>query len=255
MYVDFGTRIYTIADLSQVWVKLDAYESDLSWIRYGQDVEFVTEAYPGETFHGTIAFIDPILNEKTRTVKVRVNVPNPDLRLKPGMFTRAIVRSRTIGKGKVIDANLAGKWIGPMHPGIVKDEPGNCDICGMPLVSTESLGYKKPGRSCRAGAPRDSGFGGLDYRQTDRGLCASASQGKGALKGAKSFSGPRTGDYYIVKEGLEEGEMVVVQGNFKIDSAIQILAKPSMMNPTGGGPAQGRQHGVGGSAPGGKAPA
>ncbi len=253
MYVDFGTQIYTIADLSQVWVKLDAYESDLSWIRYGQDVEFVTEAYPGETFHGTIAFIDPILNEKTRTVKVRVNVPNPDLRLKPGMFTRAIVRSRTIGKGKVIDANLAGKWIGPMHPGIVKDEPGNCDICGMPLVSTESLGYKSPEEA--AGQvplviPASAAL--ITGKRTVVYVRVPAKEGR--FEGREIVLGPRTGDYYIVKEGLEEGEMVVVQGNFKIDSAIQILAKPSMMNPTGGGPAQGRQHGVGGSAPGGKAP-
>ena len=234
MYVDFGTRIYTIADLSKVWVKLDAYESDLSWIRYGQDVEFETEAYRGERFHGTIAFIDPILNEKTRTVKVRVNVPNPDRRLKPGMFIRAIVRSRTTAKGKVIDANLAGKWIGRMHPSIVKDKPGNCDICGMPLVSTESLGYKSPEEAAEeaplvipASAPLKTGKRAVVYVRVP------AKEGR--FEGREIVLGPRTGDYYIVKEGLEEGEMVVVQGNFKIDSAIQILAKPSMMNPTGGG--------------------
>lgn len=63
MYVQTGTRIYTIADLSQVWVKLDAYESDLEWLRYGQEVEFTTVSYPGSVFKGTISFIDPILNE------------------------------------------------------------------------------------------------------------------------------------------------------------------------------------------------
>ena len=59
MYVDEGTKIYTIADLSRVWVMLDAYESDLKWLRYGQEVEFATEAYPGEMFKGQISFIDP----------------------------------------------------------------------------------------------------------------------------------------------------------------------------------------------------
>ena len=54
MYVDTGTRIYTIADLSKVWVKLDAYESDLVWLRYGQAMEFTTVSYPGEVFKGTI---------------------------------------------------------------------------------------------------------------------------------------------------------------------------------------------------------
>ncbi|MCH7884731.1 MAG: efflux RND transporter periplasmic adaptor subunit, partial [Planctomycetes bacterium] len=73
MYVKTGTRIYTIADLTQVWVRLDAYESDLMWLRYGQKVEFTTEAYPGRTFTGTITFIDPILTQASRTVKVRVN--------------------------------------------------------------------------------------------------------------------------------------------------------------------------------------
>nr|WP_232529866.1 efflux RND transporter periplasmic adaptor subunit [Rosistilla oblonga] len=91
--VQTGDRIYTVADLSRLWVQMDAYESDLAWLRYGQDVEFSTEAYPGEVFRGQIAFIDPMLNEDTRTVKVRVNVPNDDGRLKPEMFVRAVVKS------------------------------------------------------------------------------------------------------------------------------------------------------------------
>ena len=77
-YVETGQMIYTVADLSKVWVKLDAYESDLAWIRYGQKVEFTVEAYPGEVFSGTISFIDPVLNPQTRTVKLRVNADNPD---------------------------------------------------------------------------------------------------------------------------------------------------------------------------------
>ncbi|MEZ6080432.1 MAG: efflux RND transporter periplasmic adaptor subunit [Pirellulaceae bacterium] len=146
-----GDRIYTVADLTQLWVQLDAYESDLVWLRYGQDVEFTTEAYPGYVFHGRIAFIDPILNEATRTVKVRVNVSNEDGRLKPEMFVRAIVRSMVAAGGRVLDASLAGKWISPMHPEIVKNEPGNCDICGMPLVRAETLGYVTRNQAIRPG--------------------------------------------------------------------------------------------------------
>ncbi len=244
MYVDFGTQIYTIADLTHIWVKLDAYESDLSWIRYGQDVEFETEAYPGEKFTGTIAFIDPVLNEKTRTVKVRVNVPNPDGRLKPGMFIRAIVRSKTTAGGKVVDASLAGKWISPMHPEIIKDEPGFCDICGMELVSTKSLGYQVVEEAAEqaplvipASAPLITGKRSVVYIKVT---------GKqNVFEGREIVLGPRAGDYYLVREGLNEGELVVVNGNFKIDSAIQILAKPSMMNPEGGGSAPGHQLGSG----------
>jgi Cu(I)/Ag(I) efflux system membrane fusion protein len=141
MYVKEGTRIYTIANLSQVWVKLDAYESDLEWLRYGQEVEFTTVSYSGAVFTGTIAFIDPVLNEKTRSVKIRVNAPNVDGRLKPGMFVKAVVRAQVAGGGRIMDADLVGKWMCPMHPDIIKDTSGKCDICEMPLATTESQGY------------------------------------------------------------------------------------------------------------------
>ena len=53
---------------------MDAYESDLEWLRYGQEVEFTTVSYPGSLFKGTVSFIDPILNDRTRSVKIRINV-------------------------------------------------------------------------------------------------------------------------------------------------------------------------------------
>ncbi len=104
MYVKTGTKIYTIADLSQVWIRLDAYESDLMWLRFGQEVQFTTEAYPGQQFTGTIAFIDPILTKKTRTVNVRVDAANPNMMLKPGMFVRAAVKATLAQGGQVMDA-------------------------------------------------------------------------------------------------------------------------------------------------------
>jgi multidrug efflux pump subunit AcrA (membrane-fusion protein) len=72
---------------------VEAAKTTQQWLGYGQKVEFTTVSYPGETFGGTISFIDPILDEKTRTVKVRVNVNNPDGKLKPGMFVKATVHS------------------------------------------------------------------------------------------------------------------------------------------------------------------
>jgi len=231
-YVETGAKIYTIADLSQVWVKLDAYELDMMWIRYGQAVEFAAEAYPGEVFKGTISFIDPVLNPMTRTVKLRVNVANPDGRLKPEMFVRAVVRSKVAGAGMVMDENMAGKWICPMHPSIVKTTAGQCDICGMDLVTTESLGYvtaEEPNEAplvIPASAPLITGKRAVVYLRVE-------SKEKPMFEGREIVLGPRAGDYYLVKEGLAEGELVVTKGNFKIDSALQIQAKPSMMNPEG----------------------
>ena len=65
----------------------------------------------------------------TRTASIRVNVPNEDERIKPGMFAKGIVRANVAASGRVIDPSLTGKWISPMHPEIVKDEPGKCDVC------------------------------------------------------------------------------------------------------------------------------
>lgn len=226
MYVQTGSPIYTIADLSNVWVKLDAYESDLPWLRYGQSVAFETEAYPGEIFTGQIAIIDPMLNPTTRTVKLRVNLPNPEGRLKPDMFVRASVKSNVAAGGLVMDPSLSGKWISPMHPEIVKEAPGACDICGMALVSAESLGYVSAEKVSApllipASAPLITGRRAVVY----------VDHGEGRYEGREVVLGARAGDDYLVESGLKEGEKVVIQGNFKIDSAIQILAKPSMMNP------------------------
>lgn len=230
MYVDTGSRIYTIADLSHLWVRLDAYESDLAWLRYAQKVEFETEAYPGETFTGTVAFIDPVLDSRTRTVKIRVNVDNADGRLKPQMFVRARVTAKLAEGGLIVNTALAGKWISPMHPEVIKDEPGVCDVCGMPLVRAETLGFvspddvnARPPLVVPATAPLMTGKRAVVYVPV---------QGKnGTYEGRMIVPGSRAGDFYIVKEGLTESESVVVNGNFKIDSAIQIRAKPSMMNP------------------------
>jgi Cu(I)/Ag(I) efflux system membrane fusion protein len=229
-YVDTGTEIYTIADLSQVWVMLDAYESDLVWIRYGQKIEFQAEAYPGTIYTGRISFISPTLDDMTRTVKVRVDVPNQDGKLKPEMFVHAIVRAKVAGEGQVIDPDLVGKWICPMHPQIIKDEPGKCPLCGMTLVTAESLGYLpvktvEPPLVIPATAPLITGRRAVVY------VADPASPG--TFHGREILLGPRSGDFYIVRNGLSEGERVVTRGNFKIDSALQIEAKPSAMSPEG----------------------
>ena len=234
MYVETGSRIFTIADLSAVWVQLDAYESDLQWLRYGQQVDFTTEAFPGEKFKGRVAFIDPVLNAKTHTVKVRVNVDNSDQRLKPEMFVRAIVAARLANDGNLVDEDLAGRWVSPMHPEILRDEPGTCPVCGMDLVTTESLGFTQDAAMNMTAPLVIPATAALLTGKRAVVYVEDIGADRPSYIGREVILGPRAGEDYVVISGLKEGELVVVSGNFKIDSALQIQAKPSMMNSKGG---------------------
>jgi len=241
-YVQTGFAIYQIADLSKVWVKMEAYESDLEWLRYGQSVRFNTKAYPGQEFEGRVAFIAPVLDPRTRTVMVRVNVDNASGLLKPEMFVSAVVEAELTAGGRVMSEELAGKWICPMHPEVISNGPGSCSICGMPLVRAEDLGYRTVERDeeapllIPASAPLITGKRAVVYLRDP-------SSEQPRFLGREVVLGPRAGDQYLVYSGLVEGDLVVVNGAFKIDSAMQIRAKPSMMSPgndstpddTGGG--------------------
>lgn len=241
-YLDTGGPIATVANLSRLWVDLEAYESQLPLLRWGQAATFTVESHPGQVFEGRIAFIEPLVDEKTRTAAVRVAVDNSAGQLKPGMFATAVVRPRVAEGGLVVSDELAGRWVGPMHPTIVKDEPGTCDICGMDLVQAEALGVVGDPASVEAPLviPRSAvlftGVRSVVYvhvPETER----------PTYEGREVQLGPRAGDFYTVRSGLSEGEHVVVKGAFRVDSAMQIMAKPSMMMPQGGGGVTGHNHG------------
>lgn len=227
-YVKEGTPIYTINDLSKVWVKMDIYESDLGWIRLGQKVEFKAEAYPGKRFEGKIVFIDPIVNPKTRTVRVRINVPNDDLSLKPDMFVRATIYAKLGQSGNLYVPDLIGKWMCPMHPEEVSVKPENCNFCGMPLEPTEELGFVNKEESY-TDAPLVIPASAALLTGTRAVVYVAVPDKPGTYEGRQVELGPRAGEFYSVISGLEEGERVVSNGAFKIDSELQIQAKNSMM--------------------------
>lgn len=240
-YVKVGSPFFRIVDLSELWLKLDAYESDITWLRYGQEVQFSVEAFPGEQFQGRIAFIEPEVDRKTRTVSIRVNVTNREGRLKPGMFARGDVAVKMAEGGRVFAPEFSGKWISPMHPEIVKDGPGQCDVCGMDLVPAEELGYVENEEVAKPLIIPDSAV----LRTGKRAVVyvAQETAKRPTYEGREVVLGPRAGNYFIVKGGLGENERVVSNGAFKIDSALQIQAKPSMMNPQGGATASVHDHG------------
>ena len=229
-YVQTGEPMFQIADLSHLWLMLEAFESDLATLRYGQPVEFAVEADPGETFKGNLAFIAPEVDQQTRTVAVRVNVLNLNGRLRPGMLARAHIKTFVGIDGTTFSPELAGKWISPMHPEIIKDAPGQCDVSGMDLVPAESLGIvvteeKESPLVVPVSAVLRTGQRAVVYVQAPETEVPT-------FEGREVVLGSRAGDFFVVKEGLEEGERVVTKGAFKLDSSLQIQAKPSMMNPS-----------------------
>ncbi len=123
-HVEEGTVLYDIADLSDVWIMFDAYESDLPFIQTGDRLEFTLQALPGKVFHGTIMFIDPTVDPVTRVTKVRIEVPNPGAELKPEMFATGIVQANLSNyRNKLIIPRSAVLWTGERSIVYVK-QPG-----------------------------------------------------------------------------------------------------------------------------------
>ncbi len=192
MYVETGSVLYSIAGLSKVWINFDAYESDLPWLSEGQEIEFNSRALPGRTFRSKIDFIDPVLNEATRTATVRASIDNTDHQLKPDMFVSGTAYASAYNAG---NDNLLIPATAPL------------------LTGTRAVVYVR--------LPDDDHI---------------------IFEGREVQLGVRTGQYYTVIDGLDEGELVVTNGAFRIDSELQLQAKPSMMNPTGERQMTGHEH-------------
>ena len=165
-YVKEGDVLYTVADLSSVWIMADVYESDLPAVRIGQSAEITSDAMPGAALRGKVSFIEPLANPQTRTIPVRIQVPNPGMRLRPGMFTHAR------------------------------------------LLATGS----KPFLTIPRSAVLNTGAETIVY--VDR--------GEEGFEPRAVQLGPAAGDLYPVVSGLKEGELVVTDGNFLIDSQTRI---------------------------------
>ena len=172
-----GTVIFEVANLDRVWVVLEAYEGDLEWISIGDTFTFQTRTHPGETQEATVSFIDPVVDGRSRTVRVRADLDNSDDQLKPNMLVRAQLSSR------------------------MQDEKLLVPVSSVLWTGTRSLVYVQ---DTSEDVPR------FEVREVEL--------------------GPKTGDYYVIESGLEGGEQVVFNGNFRIDSEFQLADKFSMMN-------------------------
>ena len=108
-YVTPETELYKIADHSEVWVIADIYEAEMAALQLGQEATLTADSLPGQTLKGHVVFIPPHLMEETRTLPARMEFPNPDLTLRPGMFVnvelrRALGRQLTVPVDAVLDS-------------------------------------------------------------------------------------------------------------------------------------------------------
>ncbi|QDV23348.1 efflux RND transporter periplasmic adaptor subunit [Aureliella helgolandensis] len=227
-YVKTGQKLMRIADLSSVWLMLDLFPDDAINVRFGQQVEAEIQSMPGEVFTGRVAFIDPTVSKRTRTIGVRVEVLNFDGKLRPGDYATAKITVPAIPGKLVYDPALSGKYISPMHPQVIRDGPGSCPLCGMDLISTQQLGYAtEPQPQQRVvTVPRDAvlltGDIGVIYVETE----------PGRFEIRRVHVGPMNETEAVIVEGLAAGETVATGGNFLIDSQMQLAGNPSLLDPS-----------------------
>lgn len=191
-YVRKGQTLYEIANLSKVWVLFDVYESDITWIKKGDNISFTISSLPGERFEAAITYLDPTIDPKTRVAQARIEYNNTTEKLKPEMFVLGMVEAKLTHKSNsLVVPKTAVMWTGERSVVYIK--------------SNNTKGVSFMMRTVTLGA---------------------------AL-----------GDSYIVKEGLEEGEEIAINGTFSIDAAAQLAGKPSMMNPQESVAMTGHNHG------------
>ena len=112
-YVNTGTILFNVSDLSRLWVMLDAYESDLPFVHLGDPLEFTVSAVPGKTFHAKVDFVNPVINPETRAASVRAEVVNEGEELKPEMFVNAAIQIGTsTGQSTLTIPRTALLWSG-----------------------------------------------------------------------------------------------------------------------------------------------
>lgn len=196
-YVEEGDALFEISDLSRLWLIADIYEEELPLVKIGLPAEVSVPSARGETLQGTVAFIDPVVQMGTRTVRVRIELPNADGRLKPGMF--AGVRLRAELPETLAVPESAVLWSGQRRVVLVRGGEGTFEP-----------------REVRLGRRWLYPVGGDDAR-------ASAGLGFGEDRRR----------YHEVLAGLGPGEQVVIAGAFLLGAESQFQSVLTKMLPTG----------------------
>ncbi len=231
-YVKTGQPICRVADLSSVWLMLEVFPEDATAIRYGQKVQAEVQSLPGRKFSGRVAFKDPSVDPKTRTIGIRVVVPNDEGLLRIGDYAKATIEVSAATDDDspqlVYDPDLAGKWISPRHPHVVESSPGKCRECGVELAPAATFGFAAESVPSRVAlvVPRDAvlmaGDNSVVFVETE----------PGRFEIRWVVLGPSTDGQIVLLKGVKKGEQIATSGNFLLDAAMQMAGKPSLIDPT-----------------------
>lgn len=211
-------------------LRFEVFDAEIPWLVAGQEADVELEARPGVIVRGVVDAVALGVTQQTRATRVRVLVPDPDGRLGLGTFARATLRALLGADGRVLEAPRADRYTCRVHPDVQRDRPGDCPTCRLPLWIDPAQPRSATHPATRESAPkllaipRDAvvRFGGrqLVYVEVRSGVFAPR-----AVR-----IGPRAGDDVMVRDGLREGEKVAVDGNFLIDSQLQLAGEASLLS-------------------------
>lgn len=139
MRVQPGKNLYMIADLSNIWVIVDIYEYEVPWVKLGQEAEMNLSYFPGKKFKGKVTFINPILDSKSRTLKVRMEFSNPDGELKPEMYANVTLKS-VVAREEMVIPEEAVIYAGDKTSVIVQSPSGTFESRELNL-GVKTQGY------------------------------------------------------------------------------------------------------------------
>lgn len=193
-YVNEGDVLFEIVDLGQLWLFVDIYEEELPLVHEGQTAEITVRSFPTETFRGTVAFVPPEVQRDTRTARVRIDVPNADHRLKPGMYARVRLREE-LGEQLAVPHN-AVLWSGQRQVVIVRQGAGTFQPREIQIDATWAY-------------PSDAGY----------------------QPGGQLEFGAHWVRYHPVLAGLNPGDEVVTSGAFLLNAESQFQSVLTKMLP------------------------
>lgn len=238
-YIEEGSRLYDVVDLSTVWIEAQVYEDELGFLREGLSVSATTRAYPNRNFQGKLAFIHPHLDISTRTLRVRFDVDNPHHVLRPGMYAAVRVKVPATQLESFTD-HMSDEWrnqtavellghalLAPAGPASATGLESLLRMAVQHALGSQGLVLAVPER-----AVIDTGNRKLVYREA----------GPNVYEGVEVRLGPRMGDFYSVIQGVTAGEKVATAGSFLIDAETRLTSGAgSTYFGASGGP-QGERH-------------